>query len=788
MSERLVRDPHVWDLHIHTPLGTPTKKNYDNCSAIEFVDQLIEIYSSFAEQGKPMHMISFTDHNQINVAAYKEFRRKSNIAIIPGIEMDIYLKSEDKNSKHVIFYFPETELDYLDELNSLIQDYRSSNSKIVFESFVMELVQKGKQFAVSPHAFKQDKRGIEYEWIDPDTAQKGLAKFSGLFFPFWEAAGTSDIVKAIEFLSEQSADDVDEHSIIAFSDSADWEKIKKYVAAPHQYFLCLNSFKGLLLAGSDKSRIIDKKETRPTSNPSEKIKSITLLTNIADPKSERKTIELSDRLTAIIGGRGKGKSALLDAMVYSINQAKIEENSRAKFVKKFNVQLENFVGSGLVSDLNIQYFSQSYINKLFSGNSSQNLYEYFQSYFDQLPLLSSSIADVEGYLADLKASEERVIDEENVADSFKQLQVLQSKKEYPLVKRRNIKDISLFYKQGNTGKSYVEAIMDILPRDSELWKNESLQKSFMDFTVEFVWAIVQRNYEDRLSKSYAKIMKKHIDTVKNAQSKQATEKSKSRESIESKLRSIYSREMVRVRQINNLYAVPQTMTEFRMESLAQPGEAGNKFFFVTYANKEHPVEFGRRFICESVDKRVWKNPQNYSNHDIFTKYAFDIDYSTALTAQQNINDIQQRIDLLDSIKHVVEHKIIYASSESIIDLHETSPGTQTNAIMELMLHTESSAPMFLDQPEDNIDNEARYEKLTKWIKQQKYNRQIILVTHDANVVINGDAECVIIADHDEQQFKYSYGALEYDNILDRASIILDGGKNAIRKRIEKYGE
>ena len=368
------------------------------------------------------------------------------------------------------------------------------------------------------------------------------------------------------------------------------------------------------------------------------------------------------------------------------------------------------------------------------------------------------------------------------------LNILQSKKEYPSVKRRNVKDISLFYNQGNDEKSYVEAIQDILPKDSELWKNETLKNTFMEFIIEFLWVIICRNYEERLNKSYAKIMRKHIDTVKNAQSKQAKEKANSRESIEKKLRSIYSREMVRVRQINNFYAVPLPMTLFRMEYIAHPGEDSNKFYFVAYANKEHPVEFAKRVICDSVDKRIWKNPQSYSTRDVFKKYAFDLDYSTALTAQQNINDIQQRIDLLDSIKHVVEHKIIYINGKTTIDLHETSPGTQTNAIMELMLHTESSTPMFLDQPEDNIDNEARYEKLTKWIKQQKYNRQIILVTHDANVVINGDAECVIIADHDDQQFKYTYGALEYDNILDRASIILDGGKNAIRKRIEKYGE
>lgn len=113
---------------------------------------------------------------------------------------------------------------------------------------------------------------------------------------------------------------------------------------------------------------------------------------------------------------------------------------------------------------------------------------------------------------------------------------------------------------------------------------------------------------------------------------------------------------------------------------------------------------------------------------------------------------------------------------------------QTNAVMEYILHSESTIPLFIDQPEDNIDNEARYAQLTKWIRKQKYNRQIILVTHDANIVINGDAENVIIANHTAEKFQYDYGALEYGDILDNAAIILDGGKIAIHRRIEKYGE
>ena len=70
----------------------------------------------------------------------------------------------------------------------------------------------------------------------------------------------------------------------------------------------------------------------------------------------------------------------------------------------------------------------------------------------------------------------------------------------------------------------------------------------------------------------------------------------------------------------------------------------------------------------------------------------------------------------------------------------------------------------------------------------KSKRQVIVVTHDANIVINADAENVIIANkEDNDLFDYSYGALEYGEILDRISIILDGGVEAVERRLKKYG-
>lgn len=62
------------------------------------------------------------------------------------------------------------------------------------------------------------------------------------------------------------------------------------------------------------------------------------------------------------------------------------------------------------------------------------------------------------------------------------------------------------------------------------------------------------------------------------------------------------------------------------------------------------------------------------------------------------------------------------------------------------------------------------------------------MAHDENIVINADAEDVVIADHlGLDKFTYSYGALEYSDIIAKASVILDGGAKTVKRRLVKYG-
>jgi len=83
--------------------------------------------------------------------------------------------------------------------------------------------------------------------------------------------------------------------------------------------------------------------------------------------------------------------------------------------------------------------------------------------------------------------------------------------------------------------------------------------------------------------------------------------------------------------------------------------------------------------------------------------------------------------------------------------------------------TKPKFPILIDQPEDNLDNRTVYTDLKDFIKAKKLNRQIIMVTHNANLVVATDVEQIIVANQDGKdnsgnkkfRFEYVTGALEH---------------------------
>ena len=75
-----------------------------------------------------------------------------------------------------------------------------------------------------------------------------------------------------------------------------------------------------------------------------------------------------------------------------------------------------------------------------------------------------------------------------------------------------------------------------------------------------------------------------------------------------------------------------------------------------------------------------------------------------------------------------------------------SPGKKALVLLRLLINLEESkCPILIDQPEDDLDNGSVFDELIPFIRRKKKERQIIVVTHNANVVIGADAEEIIIA-------------------------------------------
>jgi hypothetical protein len=121
------------------------------------------------------------------------------------------------------------------------------------------------------------------------------------------------------------------------------------------------------------------------------------------------------------------------------------------------------------------------------------------------------------------------------------------------------------------------------------------------------------------------------------------------------------------------------------------------------------------------------------------------------------------------------------------NLNELSAGQKGTFYLCLKLATQLfSGPIIFDQPEDDLDNDFITNHLIDLFKDIKKYRQVIIVSHNANLVVNADSEQVIIANNNQESLSYSSGSLENVNINSDICRILEGGHLAFEKRRNKY--
>jgi DNA repair ATPase RecN len=128
-----------------------------------------------------------------------------------------------------------------------------------------------------------------------------------------------------------------------------------------------------------------------------------------------------------------------------------------------------------------------------------------------------------------------------------------------------------------------------------------------------------------------------------------------------------------------------------------------------------------------------------------------------------------------------------------LDGPELSVGQRCTAVLALLL-VQGDSPIIIDQPEEDLDNEFVYRELVPSIRKIKERRQVIVVSHNANIPVNGDSELIVgleVRDrkgrHMEIEGQLAVGSLDHRAVKLAVESVMEGSEEAFRRRFEKYG-
>ena len=146
---------------------------------------------------------------------------------------------------------------------------------------------------------------------------------------------------------------------------------------------------------------------------------------------------------------------------------------------------------------------------------------------------------------------------------------------------------------------------------------------------------------------------------------------------------------------------------------------------------------------------------------------------------------------------------IYKCNNYILDLSNgnkslgSTLGEQSLAYFKYMTfnndeNLSNKSIIFIDQPEDHISNNNISKNLINYLNSMRNKKQIIIVTHNPLLVVNQDVDNVIFIEKDGNKIDIKSGCLEYENddinMLEFIADNMDGGREAIEKRLKVYGK
>lgn len=755
------------DIHIHT------SENPNNLSSDYNVSALLNNVRKLS--GDNPVLLSLTDHNTINKSAYLKLIDE-DISVVLGVELHIK-KYPDAPPYHChIIFNTEITDEIIDEINNKLdilypnkvvtdEDPNTPNIEMIINIF------DSYEFLLLPHG------GQSHRTFDKATSKNSRFDTSleqSIYhnhFDGFTSRSSSGIESTKAYFNKIGINDF--VNLITCTDNYNPKiyprtKVKEAEDFTPTWMLADASFDGLRLSLSEESRLYY------NSIPPQKWTQTFGKIKLNNEKIEI-NVDMMPGLNVVIGGSSSGKTLFVDSLVKGTN--KDFNESKYKDFKVENIEIEN------PTHVTPYYISQNFIMTIIQDSEGDLgkipiINKVFPEEKETVDSIRSSLKRLKELINILVDSAEKF---EKIKDDFSHIKapsfLITNKiiKEYAIEKLEPNEDIkdSLTISTTELGeyRRILENIKTIF-NNHPIISSKDNEVNTLNQALDDLVLISEINgvFLGNISASLERLNKKHIENDREiAQIK----------NDRGKLLS-YIYDSIKV--LKDFYYAKSELSKFD----------------VTFETKEiivagHTLSIINSFkiteneLVDSIN-RCLTNKNKINNFDELSPSTLEKSKFSQRPKISSHSDLANKVFKSIEDTNKKEYKIITKDGK---DYRNLSPGWKSAVILDLILgYEENSAPIIIDQPEDNLATNYINYDLVEMIKKIKEDKQVILVSHNATIPMLGDAQNLIICENDGEKLYINSAALESEikgkKTLDWIAELTDGGKPSIKKRVKKY--
>lgn len=736
-----------------------------------------------------VNICAITDHDVFSYELYSELKKaeiEDNTIkkVLPGVEFSVQFSLDNSISPiHIIAIFSDLDDEKVKKIAEILDINNPSTGGAYSEEEFLSIL---REIDIDTILIAHQKNSLSSQKPRKNDANSlGNAKFLEFvytdYFEAFEFKNKRNEILNKAFLTTSNLEE--SLRFITGTDCHDWscypaeDLSDKMTDFPYTYAKCLPTFKGLVMAITDYSRLKTVNSFFNGSQQYVKKMSLKVENTIFD-------VPLSQGINVIIGDNSIGKSLLLHALTNFEKPGAMKlpaktKSGYMKYIQKNKLEIMSKIPiEGIFCfDMQGEVRAKFEENKL---NASDFLREYFpppvnsrvyrnavENEIKRMIQYLKKKFDIESQINKLNVFEIPII--ETAPESLTYIQNLRKSKQ------KTEKQVAVFSKINEIVNELEELLkLDIGKSDSEyILSTIQLFKVMKEKYNRKIKCIESENEKvEKVAKAIAGVAEKHKKTV--------TDNQKTYSSFSEKTDNL-------IEQIVDLLKKRKRLSGYKpqlLEKHIRPNSS--KIFDYEFISKLNIERIDTDYINALV------------NSTLKIRKKIDWDTITEPVLKNSLLKYDESIPVLEFFELKIKERLDkdFENTNAIIfqgmdKYEEMSSGLDAKIYFDLLSYEVTrSGVCIIDQPEDNISQSAIRNYLLSRFKTMGENRQIIMVTHNPQFIVNLDIDNLVFISKKDGKIKIQSGALEYActeyNVLDIVAQNIDGGLETIQKRWKRY--